>query len=136
MILLLSLACKTTPPPPTGVAPDAPSTTTPALPVEEDEVTRETITLDPDEITYDEPAGTAVFSPGSRVRSSSYTHYILELGSVESVLGGRPTEPVSVVVEITGIEDSTYSPDEPEAAQPDGGFQIINKTGRIVSRAP
>lgn len=135
MILPLLLACKTTPPAPAIEAPaiEAPAPAPPAEPAQA--VTRETITLNPGEITYDEPAGTIVFSPGSRVRSASYTHYILELGSLEAVLGERPTEPVAVVVEITAVEEDVHVPDDPQAASPDGGFQITNKTGRIVSLA-
>jgi hypothetical protein len=96
-------------------------------------VVLETITLDPGEVTYDESAGTLIFSPGTRVRAARYTLYILDLGSVEAVLGARPAEPVTVVVEIAGIEEDNHIPDSPQAASPDGGFRITTKTGRIVS---
>ena len=135
MKLLILLACKTTPAPAesttTGPAPAEPPAAADVVPV-----SQETITLDPDEITYDEAAGTLVFSPGSRVRSASYTNYTLDLASLESVLGERPTAPVSVLVEVTAVEERTHTPEDPRAQVPDGGFKITEKTGRVIGRAP
>ncbi|MDG1482995.1 MAG: hypothetical protein P8R54_25615 [Myxococcota bacterium] len=134
MLIPLFLACKATPPSAVPEAVKRLSVVAP-VPLEEAElsVIRETITLNPDEITYDEPAGTLVFSPGTRVRSAHYTHYILDLDSAVAVLGARPAEPVVVVVEIMSVEDGVHLPEEPLAASPDGGFRITNKTGRVLS---
>lgn len=128
------LACKTSAPP----IPDTPPTSTPApVPVPAAvEAEQVTLTLNPDELRYDEAAGTATFSPGSGVRSASYTHYILDLASLEAALGGRPAEPVAVIVEITGEAERVHSPSDPNMPQPEGGFQITERTGRVVSRAP
>lgn len=95
-----------------------------------------TLTLNPDEMQYDEAAGTVTFSPGSGVRSASYTHYILDLASLEAALGGRPSAPVAVIVEITAESERVHSPSDPSMPQPQGGFQITERTGRVVSRAP
>jgi len=133
MVIPLLLACQTTPSAAPGTV-RPPSADAPVLPAApEPSVVRETITLNPDEVTYDESAGTLVFSPGARVRAAHYTHYILDLDSVESVLGARPVAPVVVVVELTEVEDGVYLPEEIQAAAPDGGFRVTNKTGRILS---
>ena len=134
MILPIVIACKTTPSPTAAVpsvdAPPHAGSEAPAV-----AITRETITLNPDEITVDETAGTLIFSPGSRVRSATYTHYILQLSSVEVILGSLPLEPISVIIEITKVEEDVHIPDSPMAASPEGGFQITKKTGRVVAVA-
>ena len=56
--------------------------------------------------------------------------------SVEEVLGGRPEEPVSVLVEVTQTDGRTHVPEDPNTPQPDGGFQITEYTGRVISTAP
>lgn len=94
-----------------------------------------TITLDPDDITYDEHSNTARFTPGSRVRSATYTTYALDLASLEAVLGGRPSAPVDVVVEL-GPEQVQYStPEDPSVPAPAGGFRIVTRAGRVIRRA-
>jgi len=123
--VLVVTACKTTPDP----GPD---------PMTEAAVSMEqrTITLEPDMMQYDEAAGTVRFSPGSNVRSAQYTHYTLDLASLEAVLGGRPTEPVSVVVALSGPNQRTEIPANPNVQQPMGGFQITEWTGKVVAKAP
>jgi hypothetical protein len=94
------------------------------------------LTLDPEELSYDDEAGTVTFSPGSRVRSARYTHYLLDLESLEAALGGRPESPVTVIVALQSEESGAYSPSDPTLPQPQGGFRIIRRTGRVLSPAP
>jgi hypothetical protein len=94
-----------------------------------------TITLDPALMVYDEAAGTVAFTPGGNVRSASYTHYSLDLQSLESVLGGRPTSPVAVVVAVLEEVKSTYTPSDPTMPHPAGGFQNTNRKGQVIARA-
>ena len=138
-IMICALSCKTVAPPvPQAPQPaDVPaaasdvsdaSDETPALP-------QVTITLDPDLMVYDEAAGTVTFTPGGNVRSARYTHYELELQSLEAVLGERPTSPRAVVVEVLEEVKSSHTPSDPTMPHPDGGFQITNRKGRVIALA-
>jgi len=95
--------------------------------------TRRTLTLKPDELVYDASAKTATFKPDRGVRRAGYVTYILDLASLESVLGKRPTSPTPVVVELGPVERSTYRPG-PNMPQPDGGFQNEVYRGTVVGR--
>lgn len=125
-ILLLLIACAGRPTP-TALEVSSPEPAATAT------LERRTITLDPEETRWDETTGIATFSPGSRVQSASYTTWLLDLRSVEAVLGGRPTAPVDVVVEITSTETSRYTPEDPNLPSPMGGFENITITGRVVA---
>ena len=132
LILLFALvACATRSPsdvaPPASAAPAAPAA--PSAPME-----RLILTLDPSEMAYE--GAVARFSPGSRVQAADYTTYELELASLEAALGGRPSAPVAVVVDV-GPEDVTVStPSDPNMPAPMGGFRYITRKGRVVSKAP
>lgn len=91
--------------------------------------------LSPSELVYDEAAGTATYSPGSSVRSARYTHYVIDLASLESVLGGRPQAPVSVVVSVDEGTTELVTPEDPMAASPKGGFQITTYSAVVLRRA-
>jgi hypothetical protein len=141
-LLLLIAACRTASPPPVPIVEDAPVAAQAAEPAAEAvpeapaaAVERQTLTLDPDELTYDDAAKTVTFSPGSGVKSASYTHYVLDLASLESVLGGRPTAPVAVVVEVGPAVEENEKPADPSMSAPMGGFDITTYTGRVVEKA-
>jgi hypothetical protein len=125
-MLLLLAACMSAAPVEPPVAP-APA------PAAEAPWTQLTLALDPDELRYDDDANTVTVSPGSAVRSAQYTHYVLDLDSLEAVLGARPTEPVSVTVEVGPPSVRTETPSDPMSASPSGGFEITTYTGRVVS---
>ncbi|MDP2316599.1 MAG: hypothetical protein Q8P41_27140 [Pseudomonadota bacterium] len=142
-LLLLLLACgaQHTPDAPAPEAPPAaaPPAAAPAAataPAASSEARELTITLDPSEMAYDDDAGTVRFSPDSRVKAASYTHYVLDLKSLEAALGGRPSARVAVVVSVTGGTPEKWVPADPNAPQPLGGFEDITWKGRVVARAP
>jgi hypothetical protein len=110
-------------------APSAPAAASPAAPLE-----RLTITLDPSEMAYE---GTIVrFSPGSRKQAAEYTTYELDLASLEAALGGRPSAPVAVVVEVGPADEKVSTPSDPNMPAPMGGFHYITRRGRVVAKAP
>ncbi|MES2645041.1 MAG: hypothetical protein V4850_36480 [Myxococcota bacterium] len=119
------LACSLHPAPPAETVPAAPAAA---------EASRRTLTLDPEELTYDDAAGTVTFHPDSRRQSAAYTRYVLDLASLEAALGGRPEAPVQVLVEVTGGEPRNETPADPMVAQPQGGFAITIWTGRVVAK--
>lgn len=118
LLLMLGLSC-------------APHTDRPLAP----ETQPVKITLDPDSISYDEQEKLARFTPNSHVQSASYTTYLLDLASLEAVLGGRPTEPVDVLIEVGPEQVRTVTPD-PMMPSPMGGFRIVERQGRVLSLAP
>jgi hypothetical protein len=126
MLVLWSLAC----------APRAPAPTASAPPVAAAEVERLTLTLDPDDLTYDDPGGVVRFTPGSRVKSAEYTTYVLDLMSLEGLLGGRPSTPVAVVVEVGPPVAQTVVPEDPTLPSPLGGFRFTTRSGKVVALAP
>lgn len=129
-MLLLLAACMSAAP----VEPPAAPASEPAAPAQAEPAwTQVSLDLDPDEMRYDDDANTVTVSPGSRVKSAHYTHYVLDLDSVESVLGGRPTAPVTVTVEVGPPAVRTETPSDPMSPSPSGGFQITTYTGRVVS---
>ena len=87
--------------------------------------------LNPLELVYDEEAGLCVYTPGGLMKQPGYTIYSLDLASLEAVLGGRPLEPVDVLVELGPPEIKTVQV-EPEMPQPDGGFQNTYFSGKVV----
>jgi hypothetical protein len=125
MNLLLLLACASAPPTPQQPVSEAPQAMS-------SETERVTVTLEPRYMSYDEGAGTATFSPDSDRQSASYTHYVLDLASLEAALGGRPEAPAEVTLEVSG-ETRTETPSDPMLPAPSGGFQITTWTGRVVS---
>ncbi|MCK6525075.1 hypothetical protein L6R49_27030 [Myxococcota bacterium] len=127
-LLLTLAACATTPQPPD--APEAPTTPEAATATQ-----RMTILLEPSLMTWDDAAGRVTYSPGADRMSAEYTQFVLSAASVEAALGGRPTEPVRVEVEVSGPALTAESPDDPNLPQPQGGFQITTWTGRVVQRA-
>ncbi len=111
-----------------GPAPAAQATKpAPTAPAKE----RRTITLNPTEMTYDEAKGTCTFRPDGAVKRASYTRYVLDLASLERVLGSRPTAPVAVVVELEPAVTGTSKVD-PSLPQPLGGFRQTTYKGVVV----
>ncbi len=94
-----------------------------------------TLSLDPELISYDEGAGTATFSPDSRRMTSHYTRYVMDLASLEAALGGRPEQPVDVVVTLTAVSDSSHTPADPNLPAPQGGFQYTDWTATVTGKA-
>lgn len=138
-IMTWALSCKTVAPPSPAAPQPEPSPDVPADPAGEadavSDLSQVTITLDPKLMVYDESAGTVTFTPGGNVRSARYTHYELELSSLEAVLGGRPTSPHAVVVEVLEEVKSSYTPSDPTMPHPAGGFEITNRKGRVIALA-
>ncbi|MBK7759480.1 MAG: hypothetical protein IPI35_24410 [Deltaproteobacteria bacterium] len=128
-LLLTLAACATTPQPPEPTAPAEPATPSAQAPTQ-----LQTLTLEPRLMTWDDAAGTVIYSPGSDRMTSEYTHFVLSAASVEAVLGGRPTEPVTVEVEVAGPALTTQSPEDPNLPQPQDGYQITTWTGRAVRK--
>jgi len=95
-----------------------------------------TLTLDPAALRWDEAAGTVTFEPGRDVQSAQYTTYILDLHSVEAALGGRPTSPVAVEVELAPCAEKRVTPEDPSLPSPQGGFLYTTCTGRALRQAP
>jgi hypothetical protein len=126
-LLLTLAACATTPQPPEPTAPAEPATPSAQAPTQ-----LQTLTLEPRLMTWDDAAGTVIYSPGSDRMTSEYSHFVLSAASVEAVLGGRPTEDVTVEVEVTGPTVTTESPADPNLPQPQDGFQITTWTGRVL----
>ena len=87
---LLAVACASAP---RGVSPSAPGAVeaTPATSA------RQTLALDPSEITWDTASNVAIFEPDRGVQRAAYETWRLDLASLERALGGRPTAPVSVI---------------------------------------
>jgi hypothetical protein len=128
-LLLTLAACATTPQPPEPTAPAEPATPSAQAPTQ-----LQTLTLEPRLMTWDDAAGTVIYSPGSDRMASEYTHFVLSAASVEAVLGGRPTEDVTVEVEVTGPTVKNESPEDPNLPQPQDGYQITTWTGRAVRK--
>ena len=128
-LLLTLAACATTPQTPEPTAPAEPATPSAQAPTQ-----LQTLTLEPRLMTWDDAAGTVIYSPGSDRMTSEYTHFVLNAASVEAVLGGRPTEPVTVEVEVAGPTLTTQSPEDPNLPQPQDGYQITTWTGRAVRK--
>lgn len=106
-----------------GPGPGATVDPAPALAAPEPEsVQRLSLMLIAEDMRYDEAAGTATFSPGSRRMAASYDIYVMDLKTLEAVLGGRVEAPVQVDFEVTSVDRRVFAPDDPELPQPDGGF--------------
>lgn len=130
LMLALLVACG-------GSHTTAPAEVAPAAPVATPGPTeRVTVTLDPGEMSYDEAKNRATFSPGSRRQAADYTTYELDLASLEAALGGRPTEPVTVVLEVGPPTVERSTPSDPNLPAPMGGFTYTTYVGKVVSRAP
>ncbi len=97
--------------------------------------TRFRLHLDPDLTSWDAEANTATFSPGSQVMSAHYTRYVLDLASLEHILGTRPTGPVDLVVHITARNETVTVMDDAHLPQPDGGFVYTDWTATVVGVA-
>lgn len=137
-MLLLLLACQPSHSPAATEAaapsPPAPAAAeTPALAATPAAVQTMTVTLEPGEMSYDEAAGTATFSPGQGRQQADYTTWVLDLASLEAVLGGRPTAPTAVTVEVatTDVQRSTPADGMPS---PMGGFTYTTHTGKVVAK--
>ena len=126
---LLAIACARAP---SGVSPSAPGAAeaTPATSA------RQTLALDPSEITWDAASNVAIFEPDRGVQRAAYETWRLDLASLERALGGRPTAPVSVLVEVDSTEVRSVVPSDPTLPAPSGGFQITTRVARVVGRAP
>jgi hypothetical protein len=129
-MLLLLLAC--TPSHSSGSTEPAPTQGPPPLasPVYSNGTV--TVTLDPRYMSYDEAKGIATFSPDSDRQMSEYTTWVLDLKSLESVVG-RPSGPVVVTVELssTDVKKSTPADGMPS---PMGGFTYTTNTGKVVAK--
>ena len=117
-----------------------PVPTAPTAAPEPAEVTREgaervTITLDPSEMSVDEAAGIATFSPGSRMMSAEYTHYLLDLASLKAALGGLPEAPVELIIAVDARTESSFRPEDPNLPSPMGGFLIKEVRAHVISKA-
>lgn len=135
MALLFAAGCATHTPEAAPEPAPAPAASAPVAPAPTAEtVERLTITLDPSEMSYE--GATAKFSPDSRRQAASYTTYVLDLPSLEAALGGRPTEPVAVVIEVGPASVENQVPSDPNMPAPMGGFDYITRTGRVVAKAP
>lgn len=130
LVVVLVLACAPRPPAPATAPEAAPPPVVSAVAFE-----RVPLTLDPSEITYDEAGKTARFTPGGGRQSASYTTYVLDLPSLEATLGGRPTAPVAVIVEVGPEVVTRSTPTDPNLPAPDGGFTFTTRTGRVAERA-
>jgi hypothetical protein len=93
---------------------------------------RVTLTVHPDELSYDEAKGTMTYAPNSKVKRASYTYYVFQIKNVEEVLGGRPTKKTSLVVEVGEPKRSTYQAKDPRLAQPSGGFKSVTYQGVVI----
>ena len=93
---------------------------------------RMTLTIDPDELSYDEAKGTMTYAPNRKVKRASYTYYVFKIKNVEEILGERPTKKTSLVVEVGEPKRSTYQAKDPRLAQPSGGFKSITYQGVVV----
>lgn len=99
-------------------------------------VERVLLTLDPADLTYDEAARIARHTPGSAVQAAAYDVYEIDLSSLEQVLNGRPTAPVTVWVELGPAQVSSYTPEDPNLPTPQGGFQITTRAATVVGAGP
>lgn len=131
-LLFLLLACNPKPPP--AVPPALPPLEAPAAPPTPAE--RRVLTLTPEELRWDEAAGTVTFSPGSAVQSAHYEHFVLDIAALEAALGARPAGPVAVEVALLEQHTRTEVPADPLAPAPMGGFQITTWKTQIVGPAP
>lgn len=91
------------------------------------------VTLNPEELQWDEAAGTVSFTEDSAVQKAEYTRYVLDLASVEAALGGRPTAPVTVNVIVSREEEERETPEDPLLPAPEGGFRITTVYGRVAA---
>ena len=91
--------------------------------------------LDPEETSWDEEANTATFSPDSRRKSATYTRFMIDSAGLLELLGERPTEPVELIVEITGVSETAKRLDDDHLPQPMGGFLYIDWTATVVGLA-
>lgn len=112
------------------------STAAPAAPVAQEGAERRTITLDPSDMSVDEAAGIATFSPGGRVMSAEYTRYQLDLTSLKAALGGLPEAPVNVIITLDAVHVSAYTPSDPNLPSPEGGFRLEVIEGHVFAKAP
>lgn len=116
-------------------APAPPAATSPEPASEAAIVTPTRLVLNPDELRWDEAAGVVTFSPDQTRMSAEYAHYVLDLASVMAALGGRPTEPVAVTVELGPPEVERYVPSDPNLPAPSGGFVHTTWRGKVTGRA-
>jgi hypothetical protein len=91
------------------------------------------VTLDPADLTWDDEAGTATWSPGSRVKAAAYMHTVFEAAALEAALGGRPDAPVELRIEILSSRTEASVPEDPNVAAPEGGFAITTRQARPVA---
>lgn len=93
---------------------------------------RHTLTLEPRALT-DRPAdGTVFVAPGSTRQAAAYTHYVLDRRSIDAVVGGLPTSPVAVEVEVWSERVEVRTPTDPRLPAPSGGFELTVREGRVV----
>ena len=91
------------------------------------------LTIDPDDITRNQKNGTITFTPNSRVRRSSYTHYIFDQKQFEAILGPQLIEPIEVFVDLDQVQKSIHRPDR-ALPQPESGFQITKYRARVITK--
>lgn len=128
LVLLILVACSHAPAPS-----EAPAAVEAGLATGPAAAQQRTLTLDPEALSYDEAAHTVTFRPDGDRQAAAYIEYVLDLNSFEAALGGRPTAPMSVLVEVSGGETHTVTPADPNLPAPEGGFQITVWTGRVLS---
>lgn len=129
MSTLLLLACTVrAPTPPAAPVPE------PVLDASPARVGPTELVLVPEDLSWDEAAGTVTFAPGSRRMAAEYDTYVLDLASVLAVLGARPTEPVQVKVELGPPEEEGFTPTDPNLPAPQGGFRYTTWRGKVTGR--
>lgn len=116
-----------------GARPPEPTAASAEVPAVRAESPARAVTLNPEELTWDEAAGTVSFTEDSAVQKAEYTRYVLDLASLEAALGGRPTAPVTVNIAVSREEEERETPDDPMLPAPEGGFRITTVYGRVVA---
>jgi hypothetical protein len=69
------------------------------------------------------------------VQRARYDVYVFDLASFATI-GGPPSAPVDVVVELDSRVETTLMPVDPNLPAPQGGFTLVVRTGRVIGAAP
>jgi hypothetical protein len=108
----------------------------PASPQPEGAPEIQVVRLDPEELSWDQAAGTVTFSPGSRRMAAEYTTWILDSQGVLDAAGGPLMGPLEVRVEVTDFKREVHIPNDPKLPSPQGGFVYYTYRGRVLGKAP
>jgi hypothetical protein len=94
------------------------------------------VTLEPEEMTWDQAAGTVTYAPGGRRMAAEYTTWILDSKGVLEAAGGPLMGPLTVQVEVTDFKREVHIPNDPRLPSPQGGFTYYTYRGRVIGKAP